>query len=331
MMSNMTEQRPPTSPTVPDLVRPRDDRVVAGVASGIARRLGIGPGWVRIGFVLMLFLGGLGLLAYGIGWLTIRDEGASDTLLDDWIDGLEGSTAWIGAGLVVLAGMILLSATDVISGDLVLAAGLFLAGLLLYRGRFPTRDRSGEPSPPTTSLADPPPPSPGDEPPPAAADPEPGSSLALPELDIVSPGADFGPRDGGDLNPPPPPAPPDPIHERRPPPTPPRPPSHLGRLTVAALLVTLGTMAVFDNLDLASPDLRHYVAAAVLVTGAGLLVGAFVGRARGLVVLGFLLLPLLFFSSAVRIDIFGEYSERIVRPADIAEIEESYELSGSLG
>jgi hypothetical protein len=53
-----------------------------------------------------------------------------------------------------------------------------------------------------------------------------------------------------------------------------------------------------------------------------------VGRARGLVVLGFLLLPLLFFSSAVRIDIFGEYSERIVRPADIAEIEESYELSG---
>jgi len=326
-MSNVTDHRPPTSQPVPDLVRPRDDRVVAGVASGIARRLGIGPGWVRIGFILLLFLGGLGLLAYGIGWLAIRDEGAAETILDDWVNGLQGSTAWIGAGLVVLAGMILLSATDVISGNLVFAAGLFLAGLLLYRGRFPTRSSADAP-PPVPAPDEPPPrPSPGDAPSPAGVvDTVPASTPALPDIEGTTHGAAFGPAGGGERTPPPPA--PVPIDEQLPPPAPPREPSYLGRLTVAAVLVTLGTMAVFDNLDLASPQFRHYTAAAVLVTGIGLLVGAFVGKARGLVVLGFLLLPVMLFSSVVRIDIFGEYAERIERPAAVTDLEGSYELSG---
>lgn len=306
MSSNMTDNRPHTD----ELVRPRDDRVVAGVASGIARRLGVGAGWVRIGFVLLLFLGGLGLLAYAVGWLAIRDEGAAETVLDEWIAGLEGSTAWIGAGLVVLAGMILLSATDVVSGDLVFAAGLFLAGLLLYRGRFPThRTVAGEPPPSG------PPPAPADRAAVAESLAAPAEAMPTAQAPPISPP---GPPSVPFEVAPPPPAPP----------PPPKPPSYLGRLTVAALLVSLGAMSMFDNLDLASPDLRHYVAAAVLVTGVGLLVGAFIGKARGLIVLGFLLLPVMLFSSAVRIDIFGEYAERIERPAAAAELEDSYELSG---
>lgn len=66
----------PTPPPPPSarLVRPRDDRVVAGVASGLARYVGVDPALVRIVFVLLTVFGGSGLLAYLIAWLVIPDE-----------------------------------------------------------------------------------------------------------------------------------------------------------------------------------------------------------------------------------------------------------------
>jgi phage shock protein PspC (stress-responsive transcriptional regulator) len=46
------------------MLRSRDDRVIAGVASGLARNLNINPTLVRIGFVASLLFGGLGAIAY---------------------------------------------------------------------------------------------------------------------------------------------------------------------------------------------------------------------------------------------------------------------------
>lgn len=65
---------PPSPPGHPRLVRPRDDRVVAGVASGIARHLGLDPVLIRLAFVVLVLAGGSGVLAYLIGWLTIPEE-----------------------------------------------------------------------------------------------------------------------------------------------------------------------------------------------------------------------------------------------------------------
>ena len=45
-----------------------DDRLIGGVAAGIARELGLEPPWVRIGFILLFAVGGWGALLYGAAW-----------------------------------------------------------------------------------------------------------------------------------------------------------------------------------------------------------------------------------------------------------------------
>lgn len=52
--------------------------MVAGVASGIARHLGLDPALVRIAFVVLTLAGGSGVLAYIIAWLVIPEETATD-------------------------------------------------------------------------------------------------------------------------------------------------------------------------------------------------------------------------------------------------------------
>ena len=61
------------------LSRPRNDRMIAGVCSGIAHRLGVSPTIVRIVFVASLFLPGPQVLIYLAGWLLMPQE--SNTLL----------------------------------------------------------------------------------------------------------------------------------------------------------------------------------------------------------------------------------------------------------
>ena len=56
------------------LYRPREDRMIAGVCSGIARRFNLDPAIVRILFVASLFLPGPQILIYLIAWLLMPDE-----------------------------------------------------------------------------------------------------------------------------------------------------------------------------------------------------------------------------------------------------------------
>ena len=56
------------------LVRPRDDRWVAGVCAGLGRRFGLAPNVVRLLFVLSLFLPGTQLVIYLVLWLVMPSE-----------------------------------------------------------------------------------------------------------------------------------------------------------------------------------------------------------------------------------------------------------------
>ncbi len=58
----------------PKLVRRSDDRVVAGVSSGVAYRLGIPPVYARAAFVVLAFAGGIGVVLYGVGWALLPDD-----------------------------------------------------------------------------------------------------------------------------------------------------------------------------------------------------------------------------------------------------------------
>ena len=60
----------------PRLERSRSDRVVAGVAGGIGKHLGLDPLLVRIGFVLLSFALGFGVVVYVLTWLLAPQEAA---------------------------------------------------------------------------------------------------------------------------------------------------------------------------------------------------------------------------------------------------------------
>jgi signal transduction histidine kinase/phage shock protein PspC (stress-responsive transcriptional regulator) len=62
----------PTRPTgPPKAYRSSDERLLGGVASGLARHLGLQPLHVRIAFLLAATLGGLGVGLYAILWLVL--------------------------------------------------------------------------------------------------------------------------------------------------------------------------------------------------------------------------------------------------------------------
>lgn len=57
-----------------DLVRPRDDRVIAGVAAALARRFGISSRSMRVVLVLSCLLPGPQFVLYVVGWVLIPGE-----------------------------------------------------------------------------------------------------------------------------------------------------------------------------------------------------------------------------------------------------------------
>lgn len=66
----------PQEPAARRLTRPRDERVIAGVCSGIARYFSIDPVITRIAAVGLVFLGGVGVVLYLAAWLLVPEEGA---------------------------------------------------------------------------------------------------------------------------------------------------------------------------------------------------------------------------------------------------------------
>jgi phage shock protein C len=53
------------------LTRSETDRVIAGVAGGIAERFGLDPTLVRIAWVVSIFFGGFGILLYVVLWIAL--------------------------------------------------------------------------------------------------------------------------------------------------------------------------------------------------------------------------------------------------------------------
>jgi len=61
-------------PKTRKLTRPRDDRVIAGVCAGLARRLGWKPNTVRMLFVLSCLLPGPQAFLYLVLWIIMPSE-----------------------------------------------------------------------------------------------------------------------------------------------------------------------------------------------------------------------------------------------------------------
>jgi signal transduction histidine kinase len=79
-MGGMTAPAVPDAPAPPGrrtMYRRRSGRLVAGVAGGVADHLEVDVLWVRAAFVALMAVGGVGVVAYGLLWVFVRQEDAS--------------------------------------------------------------------------------------------------------------------------------------------------------------------------------------------------------------------------------------------------------------
>jgi len=75
------------------------DRILGGVCSGLAEGLRIDPLWVRLGFVLLAFLQGVGLLIYIVLWLVMPEQVEGQDRTYSGFDSMGADLKRIGAEL----------------------------------------------------------------------------------------------------------------------------------------------------------------------------------------------------------------------------------------
>jgi phage shock protein PspC (stress-responsive transcriptional regulator) len=80
-----TDQDTGRSPRPQPICRPAHDRMLAGVAAGLADYLNIDATIVRIVFAVLAVAGGAGVPLYLAGWLLIPEEGAEQSIASDLI------------------------------------------------------------------------------------------------------------------------------------------------------------------------------------------------------------------------------------------------------
>jgi phage shock protein PspC (stress-responsive transcriptional regulator) len=136
--SAVTTVTPPVSPTGRGdrWTRPRNGRILAGVAAGVAQRTELPLWFVRAAFVVMAVAGGFGLAVYLAAWALMPQEGEHRAAADGWkerFDQAESPSRKLGLGLIALGVLIAIGATGILSSPLALAALLVVAGLTLTR------------------------------------------------------------------------------------------------------------------------------------------------------------------------------------------------------
>ena len=139
----------------PRMTRDRSQRVVAGVASGAARHLGIDVKWVRLFFVAASFAGGFGALLYAAMWLFVplsdTEEpvarqrlspvnlglvalGFAGALLALQVSSGAGATVVFVLGVLIVGAVIALQAYDRGTGTVANVAALALGAVLIIAG-----------------------------------------------------------------------------------------------------------------------------------------------------------------------------------------------------
>jgi phage shock protein PspC (stress-responsive transcriptional regulator)/predicted membrane protein len=332
-----TAASPPESPR--RLVRRTDDRVIAGVASGLADYLNIDPVIVRVLFVILAFAGGGGILAYVALWILTPEADGPAPFRD--IDD-RGVVFWVAIGLLVLGGLALIGTVMPPLSGIVWPLLLIGAGVALWRSdqvrnpRARTATAWPATAPASSAPTANPPTGPSDTPQETSAmatDTDTTERMTPPAAATTSLTDEHGSPAAGGTEPPTPPTPPAPPVQAPPPPdgwsaTHHRRRSSVGRVTLALALVTAGVLAALVQAGVLALATSEVIAWVLVVVAAGLLLSAFVGRARGLIWLGALVLvPALLFSSLVEttgIDARDGVGERSIRPTAITAVEDNY-------
>lgn len=302
--------------TVLELRRPVDDRIVAGVCTGLARYLRLDPVVVRVLLATLSVVGGLGLIVYATVWVLTPEEGSDRAPLGH-VDALHRG----GTRTVVLLLAAALAVTAIVGPGVLWWGpwpGLVVVGVvawLLIRDREAGGSHGGTGTGPSTGTGA----GTGDGTHSGAT----ADAAVVPagetpdETRLLSGGAPVGP----------PPGPPSGASAARPPsgPSPRRARRDGGRLTALALgLVGLVLAGAWIADRVGEPvHAPVVVAVALSVVGSALLVGTVLGNGRPLVVPALLLGGALAVTSAIPSWTVGE---RRVSPTSAAAVEDGYAL-----
>lgn len=293
--------------------RTRDDRLVGGVCSGVARQLDIDPVLVRILAVVLCFVGLAGFILYVGAWLFLPAEDEARSHVAEWFGVDEREEQVRSGGLLATA----IFAGLAVIGDggwgwggfwafwvMVWVVGpVALVAWLVSRNR---RSRQGR----------------GD----AVAGPPPAPTAPAGTSTVAATAADPTPTTVLDLDPdaprgstPPPAAPP------VAPPTPvaPRPRRPRERFTWVPTLLALWSIAIATAITrlVADPEWIVYVAVALAVTGGALVLSTFTRGGGPLVLLGLVLAAVLAVGSFLPSPRLGEQR---VDPFTASEVQDEY-------
>ena len=278
----------------PRLERRRTERVLGGVASGLADHFGLDPVLFRLGFVVLALFGGSGVLLYVLGWLFLPEEGVGEPAVvaatrDIGVRKL-AALVLFAIALLYLAGPVWmpLVQADYLDASLLWSLVLVALGFLLLRGDPPPHSTAGPPPSPSTAA--------------------PGSGLSKRTTTALLPLR----REAKPAR----------VSRRR---------SPLGWISLGAMLLVVGGAAVLDNLGVVELDLKDLLAAAVIMLGSGLIAGAFWGRARWLIPVGIILMPGLILASVIELPLRGSVGGRSLQPRSAVELSQGYRvLAGDL-
>lgn len=254
------------------LRRRDDDRMVAGVAAGLAEWLDVSPVAVRIGLVALTIFGGAGVLIYLMGWLFLPTATGPSIIVAAFsgsADSGNGRSWWrsigalmlIGLGVVVIVGL---------GGELFrgfgragqgVALALLVAGaaLVLSPGR-----RGASTGGPTAAETH------------AHAETATAQSHDAP---ATRPSA-RPPRSAAAR------------HRRS--------PSTVGTICMALLLIYAGAAAILNGTGALDTEIAPTLAGALAIAGIGLTVSAFTAPARGLMAVGVVLATALVLTAGSR-------------------------------
>lgn len=317
--------------------------MIAGVALGIARSVGVDVTFVRLAFILAtVFAGGVGLVLYLAAWVSMPPFTDADRAAGGLADGAARASAsradggmlagrsggfWFGIALIAIGAFTLLNTLigpvwtprlGQLTGPLL----LILIGVLVWRSSRNEMSTTTSAASATASMprtggrAD------GQDGPARPARRSLEGAIEDFEEDIEKVGQrleDWEER----------------IESRRRAARATAPP--VGPVTTGLTLLTLGGLWLATELGVATVSLTFALGAALLLVAVGLLVAAFVGSGRGLVWLGLLITPVLLVAlvlpasglpigwssgeGVVRLD----SSEDLVRPSSLAELESGIE------
>jgi phage shock protein PspC (stress-responsive transcriptional regulator) len=290
MIGPMTSQDTRRTDAPGRLLRRRvSDRVIGGVAGGLGDYFNVDPLLIRIGFVGLMLFGGAGLVLYLVGWLLMPAEGQDASPVEALFGRIGLTPRRIGWIAVGLVAVLFISIFPM-GGPFDGSGYLFIGPVGIDPVAF-------------WAVAvivvgyllirrrEPAPPTAGVAAPPGVA--EMPAAIAPPRAPVVR-----------------------------------RPPSPLAWYGYASVLIAIGVLAFVSQVADVEVEPGQFFGAALTVLGVALVIGAWWGRARILILVAILLVPVAILSSFITTPLEGGIGDHRYTPVTAAEVRDEYRSLG---